>query len=130
MYTPKVMVVDDDENILSAFGDFLKKERCTMIAASSAEEAKGKFERHHVDILIADVRLAGQSGITFFLDVRRARPNLPVIIITGFPDVISESDARSFGADYFLLKPLDIDRLREALKACLRRINQVHQIHL
>jgi len=130
MHQPKIMVVDDDENILSAFGDFLKKEHCTMVAASSAEEAKIKLERRHVDILIADVRLAGKSGITFLLDVRRARPDLPVIIVTGFPDLVSEVDAKAFGADYFFLKPLDIDELRVALKACLRRINQVHELHL
>ena len=39
MLQPKVLVVDDEENILSAFRDFLKKEHCEMVAASSAEEA-------------------------------------------------------------------------------------------
>ena len=119
MRKPTVLVVDDDENILSAFNDFLKKERCEMIAASSMDEAMGMLERRRVDVLIADVRLGAQSGITLTMEVKRRHPGIPVILITGYPDVVSENDARSSGADYFFLKPLNIDKLREAVSICL-----------
>ncbi len=119
LYQPKVLVVDDDENILSAFEDFLKKERCTMIAATSAEEALTRVEHRHVDLLITDVRLKSRSGVTLFLQVKASYPKLPVIVITGYPDLINEKDVKAYGADYFFLKPLELDKLREAVRKCL-----------
>ena len=101
---PKVLVVDDDQNILSAFEDFLRKEHCSMIAASNAEEALKKIEQEDVDLLITDIRLKHQSGVTFFMHVKGMRPKLPVIVITGYPDLISEKDLKVYGAEYFFLK--------------------------
>jgi DNA-binding NtrC family response regulator len=115
----KVLVVDDDENILSAFRDFLRGEGCHMIAASSSEEAMRKIEQQHLDLLITDIKLKNESGITFFMRVKAIRPNLPVIVITGYPDLISEQDVRAYGADFFFLKPLELHKLREAVTKCL-----------
>ncbi len=118
-YLPKVLVVDDDINILAAFEDFLRREHCYMVAASCAEEAFEKLREHHVDLLVTDVRLKMRSGVTFLLDVKGQRPKLPVIVITGYPDLVTEKDARAYGADYFFLKPLELDKLREAVRSCL-----------
>lgn len=123
-YQPKVLVVDDDENILSAFEGFLRKERCCMIAAASAEEASKKFEQHRIDLLVTDVRLKLQSGVTFFLHVKATHPKLPVIVITGYPDLITEKEVKSYGADYFFLKPLELEKLREAVRSCLHINNK------
>jgi len=119
-HQPRVLVVDDDPNILSAFEDFLRREHCAMISASSAEEAMEKIEEYHFDLLITDIRLRHQSGVTFFMQAKAIRPKLPVIVITGYPDLISEKDVKAFGADYFFLKPLELNKLREALRRCLR----------
>lgn len=125
-HQPKVLVVDDDQNILSAFEDFLRRERCSMIAASSAEEALKKVKLQHVDLLITDIRLKYQSGVTFFMYVKEIEPELPVIVITGYPDIISEEDVKAYGADYFFLKPLELDKLREAVRKCLHLNNVSH----
>lgn len=130
VHQPKILVVDDDENILSAFRDFLKKEHYGMITVSSAEEAMEHLNQHHVDMVVADVRLKVQSGITFIMEVKRMFPRLPIIVITGYPDVVSERDAKTFGADYFFLKPLDIERLRDAMRKCLSRCNVVKTLQL
>lgn len=113
------MVVDDDSNILAAFEDFLRKEHCHMLAASSAEEALQKLENYRVDLLVTDVRLKLQSGVTFLLKVKGSFPGLPVIVITGYPDLITEEEVKLYGARYFFLKPLELDKLREAVRTCL-----------
>jgi len=123
---PKVLVVDDDQNILSAFEDFLKREHCTMVAASSAEEAMKKFEASHFDLLITDIRLKHQSGITLSLQAKAVQPEIPVIVITGYPDLVSEEELKVYGADYFFLKPLELDKLREAVRKCLHLNNVAH----
>jgi two-component system response regulator HydG len=123
-YVPNVLVVDDDINILAAFKDFLRREHCYMLSATSAEEAFKKLQEHRVDLLVTDVRLKLQSGVTFLLHVKGNLPKIPVIVITGYPDLISEQDARAYGADYFFLKPLEIDKLRGAVRKCLNLKNK------
>lgn len=118
-YQPKVLVVDDDENILSAFKDFLRRENCSAVIASSAEKAVTEMERHTIDLVITDVRLKSQSGVTFFMQLKSNRKDLPVIVITGYPNLIGEDDIKTLGADYFFLKPLELNKLREAVRRCL-----------
>jgi DNA-binding NtrC family response regulator len=114
------MVVDDDENILSAFEDFLRKENCRIVAETNAEEALARFAQERIDLLITDIRVRLHSGITLLLRVRAAYPYIPTIVITGHPDVVTEKEVKTYGADYFFLKPLELDKLRSALRECLQ----------
>ena len=123
-HLPKVLVVDDDINILAAFDDFLRREHCYMLSATSAEEALKKLQEHPIDLLVTDVRLKLQSGVTFLLQVKGSLPKIPVIVITGYPDLITERDAKAYGADYFFLKPLEIEKLRNAVRKCLHLNNK------
>jgi len=111
--------VDDDENILSAFREFLKGEGYFPKTTGNVQEALHELERKNVKVLITDVRLNHDSGVTFLLQVKALYPTLPVIVVTGYPDLISEQDVKAYGADVFLLKPLDLKKLREALALCL-----------
>lgn len=122
-HSPRVLVVDDDDNILLAFRSFLKKEMCSVDAASSAEEALSKLKRFTYNLVITDIRMGGQSGITFSLKVKHRYPEIPVIVITGHPDLITESEVKKLGADYFFLKPLELEKLRKAIRECLHLNN-------
>ncbi len=116
---PRVLVLDDDLNILAAFEDFFEKEQCRMTATSTAEEAMRLIEDQHFDLLITDVRLKSNSGVTFFLNAKTVDPHLSVIVITGYPESIDEQTLRSIGADFLLIKPLELEKLRKAVRACL-----------
>ena len=116
---PKVLVVDDDENILSAFKEFLKGERCSVMTTTSISTAMQLLQNRTISVLITDIRLKQDSGITFLLQAKALYPDLPVIVITGYPDYITEEDVKAYGARFFLLKPLDVGKLREALRSCL-----------
>lgn len=118
-YPPRVLVVDDDENIISAFEDFFRREKCTMIPAASGGEAVKIVERGGIDLLITDVRFKYQSGVTMFLEVKSIRKDLPVIVITGYPESITEEEVKALGAECMLFKPLDLSKLRQAIRFCL-----------
>ena len=120
-YGKTVLVVDDDPNILSAFEEFFRKEECCMIASSSTEGAMELLKQNSVDLIITDIRLKGQSGVTFLLEVKRVRRVLPIIVMTGYPEVISESEVKQYGADYFFQKPLNLEKFRDAVRKCLYR---------
>jgi DNA-binding NtrC family response regulator len=119
MLQSKVLVVDDEENILSAFKDFFRKEHCEMMAASSGEKGLEILAHHRVNLLVTDIRLTGISGVTFFLEAKRIHPKLPVVVITGYPDVITEDAVKSYGADFFFQKPLDLEKFRAAVRRFL-----------
>ena len=117
---PTVLVVDDDPNIIAAFRDFLRREGCRMISARGADQAMGKITKGEVDLLISDIRLGYQSGVTLFMQIKSTNPGLPVILITGYPESVTEKDMKVLGADYLFSKPLDIPRIRQAIRACLQ----------
>jgi two-component system response regulator HydG len=118
---PRVLVVDDDENIISAFEDFLRKEHCTMMSASNVEDALSVISHQVVNLVITDIRMKWQSGVTFLMHLKQRHPRLPVIVITGYPNLIPEADIRHYGAEYLFVKPLELDQLREAVRNCLNR---------
>ncbi len=118
-HQPRVLVVDDDENILSAFEDFLKREHCTMVSASNAEDAFTIVTHQILNLVITDVRMKWQSGVTLLMKIKQLHPELPVIVITGYPNLIAEQDIRHIGADFYLVKPLELDQLRHAVRMCL-----------
>jgi len=120
-YAKTVLVVDDDPNILSAFQDFFRKEGCSIISSSSAESAMELLKQHSVDLIITDIRLKEQSGLTFLLEVKRVWRGLPVIVMTGYPEVITENDVKHYGADFFFQKPLNLEKFRDAVRKCLNR---------
>ena len=119
-HLPTVLIVDDDVNILSAFKGFLKKEGCNVIASMNADDALRILESHEVHLVISDIRLKYESGITLLIRIKQLRPTLPVIVITGHPDLITETDVRLYGADYYFRKPLELGPLRGAVRECLQ----------
>ncbi len=117
---PRVLVLDDDKNILLAFRDFLKGEGCAMIAAPTPREALVRLENEKFDLLITDLRLNLESGVTFIIHARRLQTKTPIIVITGYPDTASESELKSYGVERVLLKPLELKELQDAVRHSLR----------
>jgi DNA-binding NtrC family response regulator len=122
-YKPVVLVVDDDENIIAAFEDFLRREYCTMHSANSMEEALKKIAQQEPDLLITDIRLKDQSGITLILQIRATYKDVPVIVMTGYPEAITEKEVLELGAEALMLKPLELDKLRQVLRSRLNLHN-------
>ena len=117
----RALVVDGDENILSAFEGFFRTEHCAMLSASNPEEALRVITGLEVNLVIVDVRLEWDPGLSLCRKLKETRPHVPVIVITGYPNTVPESDARLAGADYYFLKPMELDQLRGAVRKCLGR---------
>jgi DNA-binding NtrC family response regulator len=118
---PRVLVVDDDENIVSAFEDFFRKEHCSMVSASNTEDALSVISQQTVNLVITDIRMKWQSGVTLLMTIKQTQPGLPVIVITGYPNLIAVADLRHYGAEYVFTKPLELDQLRDAVRNCIKR---------
>lgn len=117
---PTVLVVDDDKNILKSFKMLLDSENIDMIAASSAEEAMEKIKGRKLNLIITDFMLETKSSVELFTLIKKHHASVPIAVITGYPELVSEKDVKMFGANYFLTKPLELGNLRTLIRnTCL-----------
>jgi two-component system, NtrC family, response regulator HydG len=114
---PTVLVIDDDLKILEAFQMLMDSENCNMIAASDVQEAIKKVEGKELDLIITDFMLKTKSSVELFALIKKTHPKVPVVVMTGYPELISERDVHMFGGHYFLTKPLELGRLRRVIRS-------------
>jgi DNA-binding NtrC family response regulator len=115
---PNVLVVDDDKKILEAFAFLMESENCNMISASDANEAIKKIKGKRIDLIITDFMLETKSSVELFTLIKKSHPEVPVVVMTGYPELISEKDVKMFGGNYFLTKPLELGKLRNVIRTC------------
>jgi len=112
----RIMVVDDESLIAMALNDQLEYLGHDVVAtASSGQEALDLAGEHQPDLVLMDVYLGGGlDGLDAAERINAARAT-PIIILTGFPDKALIERGRSCGVVAHLLKPIDIDDLRDAV---------------
>lgn len=98
----KILVVDDDRSTRVGMVALLEGAGYTVRGAESLKAARQAIDEDPPDLLITDVRLGEFNGLHL---AAANRTQVPVIVVTGFPDPVLEEVARTFGAD-FLLKPV------------------------
>lgn len=110
-----VLVVDDEPSICWALEKMLSAEGHHVITASSAEDGLRLARRHMPSMVILDVRLPQQDGISALPHFLKATDNAPVVIITAFGDLETAVAAVKNGATDYLTKPFKLD---DALRTC------------
>lgn len=120
----KILVVDDDKEILELVKDTLEISGFSVLTARSADIAMEKIEAITPSLIILDLMLSGINGfeLTRILKKDKKTKNIPIILMSAkFTDTQSIVTGLSSGADDFLAKPFDIDVLVARVKAILRR---------
>ena len=113
---PTILVIDDDEKILEAFKMLMESENCNMISATDVNEALMKIEGKSIDLIITDFMLKTKSSVELFSLIKKSHPNVPIVVMTGYPELISEKDVKMFGGHFFLTKPLELGKLRKVIR--------------
>lgn len=121
-----ILVVDDEEHMLTLFESVLGKEGYQVICAASAEEALHQIHASEFELVIADLLLPGMDGFALLQQVKAAYPTLPYILLTGHGTVRSAVAAMKEGASDYLTKPVDTDELKVVVEKALelRRLNR------
>ena len=101
----RLLVVDDDIQMLSALEAALRRKGHTVETASNGIDAASKLENASVQAVITDLRMPGMDGLELLHHVRRTKPALPVIVLSAYGTVPTAVDAMKAGATDFLLKP-------------------------
>lgn len=110
-----VLFVDDDADTLRAFGRFMRAKGHQIHLAASVAGALAVIDREDVEAVVTDLSMPGAGGMELIRSIREVDVDLPVIVVTGKPDVESASEAMELRAFRYFTKPVDVERLHEAL---------------
>lgn len=114
-----ILIVDDEESLRTTFKMFLSREGYGPITtASTFEEANELIEQQDFDLIISDIIMEGSSGIDLLRQVRDLELECPMVMVTGYPNINTATDAVRLGAFDYLAKPVKkADLLRTARMA-------------
>jgi len=117
----QIFVVDDEPQVCKAIGRILDHEY-EVSSFLSAEECLSQLYKSHVDchLLISDVRMPGMNGLELQQKLKRVRPLLPVLLITGYGDIPLAVRAMKAGAFDFIEKPPHLEQLRRLAQKALK----------
>jgi CheY-like chemotaxis protein len=107
----RVLVVDDEHDMLDILRDLFESERFAVEVADSGERAIELCRRGPFDVAITDLRMTGIDGLDTLRELRQLDPRLPVIVVTGFTSDDTERRCLEAGAFVCLHKPVDLDDL-------------------
>jgi DNA-binding NtrC family response regulator len=123
----RVLIVDDDEGILTALSTFFQRIGYDVVKAATGQQGLEAFRNQEPDVTILDLRLPDIDGLKVLEVMHQKRA--AVVLLTGFGDIATAVQAMKLGAENFLTKPVDLPHLvavveRAIEKADLRRENQ------
>ncbi len=120
----QLLVVDDDVDIRELLSSFLKDHQYNVDTAANAEETDAKLAKKLYDLIILDVMLPGEDGLSICRRIRSA-VNTPIIMLTAMGDETDRIIGLEIGADDYLPKPFNPRELLARIKAVLRRFDPV-----
>jgi response regulator RpfG family c-di-GMP phosphodiesterase len=115
-----VLCVDDEVNVLSALQRLLRREEFRFLTAANGDEGLAVLERQPVQVVIADQRMPGMTGVEFLKRVKERYPDTVRVVLSGTADVNVVLESINQGEIYrFVTKPWNDDELRVIIRQCL-----------
>ena len=123
----KILVVDDELPVCKSIASALAGDEYSIDTALSGEEALEYQEKKHYDAIIADLMMPGISGLELLKKVKMNRPDIMMIMITGYPSIRTAVEAIKVGAFDYLPKPFTPNDIRSIVSRALTRKRVVEQ---
>jgi two-component system OmpR family response regulator len=117
---PHLLIVDDDREIRSLLAQYLEKHDFRTTAVADGKEMRRTLERSHVDLVVLDLMLPGEDGLSLCRELR-TRSQVPVIMLTARGEDVDRIIGLELGADDYVAKPFNPRELLGRIKAILRR---------
>jgi len=115
------LIVDDELDFLETIVKRLKRRKVDATGIDSGTKALELLEQEHFDVVILDVRMPGMDGIETLKEMKKKRPLLEVIMLTGHASIESGMQGMQYGAFDYVMKPADIDDLLEKIQGAYER---------
>lgn len=113
---PKILIVDDEQNILLYLSEALEDEGYDIVTKASGKEAVSALEKESFDLLLVDLKLRDIDGLEVMREAKKHSPDTVVIMLTGHGSLESAMEAIRYGAFDYLLKPSSVQDLKSSIK--------------
>src|SRR5688500_8040541 len=120
-WVKRMLVVDDEETIRLALGKFLKTRGYDVHTAESGPAALEHLERNRFVLMLCDVRMPGMSGVEVVPKALEIDPDLAIMMLTAVNDAPTATEALSRGAYDYLMKPIELLDLQQAVERALHK---------
>lgn len=114
----RVLAVDDDASICEFYEQALRMTGFDVECAPSAQKAREALAQRRPDIILMDIMMPEQDGISFTRELRAdaKTSDIPIIVVSGLADAGTLNDALLFGAVDYMVKPIEIDALKAKIE--------------
>ena len=121
-----ILVVDDDAEVRKTLSSILSKEGYSVETAENGKQATKISEKSRFDIALIDIKLPDMEGTELLHRLKENQPHMVKIVITGFPTLENAMKTVNEGADGYILKPFDVEKLLEMIRKHLKRETAEH----
>ena len=114
----RVLAVDDDPSVCDFYSQVLKLSGYDVECAPSAAKAREALAKRRPDIVLMDIMMPDQDGISFTRELRAdaKTSDIPIIVVSGLADAGTLNDALLFGAVDYMVKPIELDALKAKIE--------------
>jgi len=116
-----ILVVDDDAAVRKSLSSILSQEGYSVEAVENGNHAIRISEKSRFDIALIDIKLPDMDGTELLSRLKENQPRMIMIVITGFPTLENAMETVNEGADGYILKPFDVQKLLEMIRKHLKR---------
>jgi len=120
---PRVIVVEDQAGIREPLAQYLARSHFQVTAVGSAEAARRALDAGACDLLIVDIMLPGEDGLSLTREIR-ATTDIPVMLVTARTETVDRIVGLELGADDYICKPFDARELVARMRTVLRRVRR------
>jgi two-component system cell cycle sensor histidine kinase/response regulator CckA len=119
----RILLVDDEPLLLEAVGQMLKRLGYDLVTKTSSIEACETFlaQPEAFDLVITDMTMPHMTGVELAQKLLTLRPDIPIILCSGFSEIITDKQAKAIGIKEFVMKPV---LLRDIAETIRRALNQ------
>jgi len=114
----KILIVDDDQNILRLYKEELEEEGYSIVTASNGQEAIERFEAEDPDLVTLDILLPDIDGIKLLRQMKEKKPRLPIIMSTAYD---YRDDFAVWASEAYIVKSSDLTELKATIKKLIEK---------
>jgi len=117
----RILVIDDEESIRKSLAAVLEEKGYLVDTAENGKEAIEKSKTRPYNLALVDIRLPDMDGVQLLTAIKETIPKTIKIIITGYPSLENAIEAVNKGADAYIIKPFDMNKLLDMIKEHLKK---------
>ena len=122
-----ILVVEDDKNLKKLIVTYLRKNNYNTFETSDGNEALDLIDKQYIDLVISDIMMPKMDGYELLSELRSAKYDLPIMLITAKSDISDKKKGFILGADDYMVKPIEMEEMILRVEALLKRVKSTNQ---